>query len=128
MRLLSLAISLTTLTTFVAAQTPQSTDRPTFEVASVRPNKSGASGPKVDAAPNGRVTVTNSSLLELIRNGFELQSHEMIRGERLPSWVESERWDIVAQGPPITGPASQQLLRRMLQNLLVDRFRLVTKR
>jgi uncharacterized protein (TIGR03435 family) len=127
MRLLSLAIGLTTLTAFVAAQGPP-LDRPTFEVASIRLNKSGASGGKADAAPNGRVTVTNSTLLELIRNGFELQGNEMIRGERLPSWVESDRWDIVAQGPPITGPASQQLLRRMLQNLLIDRFGLVTKR
>ena len=103
-------------------------DRPTFEVASIKPNKSGASNGRADAAPNGRVTITNSTLYELIRNGFQLQGNEMVRGERLASWVDSERWDIVAQGPPITGPASQQQLRTMLQNLLIDRFKLVTKR
>jgi uncharacterized protein (TIGR03435 family) len=131
MRLISLAVGTAMLSTVMAAQVPSpaaSADRPTFEVASIRSNRSGASGGKADAAPNGRVIVTNSSLLELVRNGFELQRHELVLGERVPSWIETERWDIVAQGPPITGPTSQQQLRRMLQNLLIDRFSLVTTR
>jgi uncharacterized protein (TIGR03435 family) len=123
MRLSIPGIVLVAVTGLAAAQ-----ERPTFEVASIKPNKSGSPSGRADAAPSGRVVVTNSSLIELIRNGFELQRHELIMGERLPSWVESERWDIVAQGPPITGPASQQLLRRMLQNLLIDRFKLAVKR
>jgi uncharacterized protein (TIGR03435 family) len=127
MRLFSL-IGLTTLTAFVAALGAQSTDRPTFEVASIRPNKSSETRNGADAAPSGRVTVTNMTLYNLVRNAFELQPHELVSGERMPSWVESERWDIVAQGPPLKDPASQQLLRQMLRNLLVDRFKLSSRR
>jgi uncharacterized protein (TIGR03435 family) len=47
----------------------------------------------------------------------------------LPSWVGSERWDIVAKGPPITDLKAQlPLYRRMMQNLLIERFKLVTRR
>lgn len=60
MRLLSLAMALVTLTAFVAAQGPQSTDRPTFEVASIKPNRSGESRNGADAAPSGRVTVIST--------------------------------------------------------------------
>src|SRR5688500_20097806 len=115
MRLFALALGLTTLTAFVAAQRPQLPDRPTFEVASVKPNESAESRNGADAAPSGRVTVTNMTLYNLVRNAFELQPHELVSGERMPPWIESERWDIVAQGPPLTDPASQQLLRQMLR-------------
>ena len=46
-------------------------------------------------------------------------------GERAPSWLGSERWDMVAKGPE---QANQQQLRTMLQNLLIDRFKLVARR
>ena len=128
MRLLSLAICLTSLAAVVAARGPQSADRPTFEVASIKPNRSGESRSGADAAPSGRVTVTNMTLYNLVRNAFELQPHELVAGERMPSWIESERWDIVAQGAPLTDPASQQLLRQMLRNLVVDRFKLASRR
>jgi uncharacterized protein (TIGR03435 family) len=128
MRLFALALGLTTLTAFVAAQRPQLPDRPTFEVASVKPNESAESRNGADAAPSGRVTVTNMTLYNLVRNAFELQPHELVSGERMPPWIESERWDIVAQGPPLTDPASQQLLRQMLRNLLVDRFKVTSRR
>jgi len=112
----------------VAALGAQSTDRSTFEVASIRPNKSSETRSGADAAPSGRVTVTNMTLYNLVRNAFELQPHELVSGERMPPWVESERWDIVAQGPPLKDPASQRLLRQMLRNLLVDRFKLTSRR
>jgi uncharacterized protein (TIGR03435 family) len=107
---------------------PVAADRPTFEVASIRLNKSGAPGGGVDAAPNGRVVVTNTSLQTMVRNGFELQGYELVSGPNLPSWVNSDRWDIVAQGPAVKDQASLRQLRLMLQNLLIDRFRLMTRR
>jgi uncharacterized protein (TIGR03435 family) len=130
MRLLLAGICLAVLTASAAAQGTASAaqTRPTFEVASIRLNTSGSPRGGADAAPNGRVFVSNTSLYDLIRQGFELQRQEMVSGDRLPSWVESEKWDIVAQGPPIADQASQRQLRVMLQNLLVDRFKLVTRR
>ncbi len=131
MRLLPVGIYLCVLAVSAAAQSPQpapDTARPTFEVASNNPKKSGSPTGGADAVPNGRVFVSNTSLYDLIRNGFELQRHEMVSGDQLPSWIQSEKWDIAAQGPPITDQSSQRRLRVMLQNLLIDRFKLVTRR
>ncbi len=61
MRLLSLAIGLTLLTAFVAAETRQSPDRPTFEVASIKPNKSGESRNGADAAQHPAVRTARRS-------------------------------------------------------------------
>jgi len=131
MCLLRLGICLGILTVPLGAQAPQPASqpaRPTFEVASIKPNKSGSPRGGADAAPNGRVFVSNTALYDMIRNGFELQPYEMVSGDQLPAWVRSEKWDITAQGPPITDQASQRRLRVMLQNLLIDRFKLVTRR
>ena len=130
MRLLPAGICLAVLTATVAALTPASATqtRSTFEVASIKLNKSGELRGGVDAAPNGRVVVTNTSLRDMVRNGFELQGYELAFGSQLPAWVTSDRWDIVAQGPPIKDQASLRQLRLMLQNLLIDRFKLVTRR
>src|SRR5688572_3095063 len=110
-----------------AAQQP--TSSLTFEVASIRPTGDSRARQDADVQPSGRLVVTNTTLLNLISDFFEVERHEMVSGERLPSWVGSQRWDIVAQGPPITDLGTQlPLYRRMMQNLLIERFKLVTRR
>jgi uncharacterized protein (TIGR03435 family) len=102
---------------------------PAFEVASIKPSGDSRARQDADVQPSGRLVVTNTTLLSLISDFFEVQRHEMVSGERLPSWVGSERWDIVAKGPPITDVGAQlPLYRRMMQNLLIERFKLVTRR
>jgi uncharacterized protein (TIGR03435 family) len=98
-----------------------------FEVVSVKPNTSGGNEDS-DVQPNGRVVITNMSLANLVRGVFEAQRHELVVGDRVPSWFASERWDITAVGPPVTDEASQRRVRIMMQNMLADRFKLVTKR
>jgi uncharacterized protein (TIGR03435 family) len=124
--MLSVAI-LCVLTDGGAAQQPSSSL--TFEVASIRPSGDSRARQDADVQPSGRLVVTNTTLLNLISDFFEVQRHEMVSGERLPSWVGSERWDIVAKGPPVTDMGVQlPLYRRMMQNLLSERFKLVTRR
>jgi uncharacterized protein (TIGR03435 family) len=45
----------------------------------------------------------------------------MAPGRDLPSWIESERWDIIAKAPDVSDPST---IRAMLQRLLVDRFKM----
>ena len=117
----ALSVSVATL----VAQQPSSR----FEVASIKPSQADARSPdNTDVQPSGRVIITNTRLDLLVRGVFELERQEMVLGERVPSWFASERWDIIAQGPPITDGASQRLIRTMLQNLLIDRFKLVARR
>jgi uncharacterized protein (TIGR03435 family) len=124
--MLNVAI-LCVLTNAGAAQQPSSSE--TFEVASIRPTGDSRADQDADVQPTGRLVVTNTTLLNLITDFFEVQRHEMVSGDRLPSWVGSERWDIVAKGPPITDLSAQlPLYRRMMQNLLIERFKLVTRR
>ena len=104
-----------------AAQQPT----PRFEVASIKPSADLRSPDGADVQPSGRVILTNTVIEHLVRGVFELERQEIVLGERVPPWFTSERWDIIAQGPP---GASLQQVRTMLQDLLIDRFRLVTRR
>ena len=130
MRMLHLGIAIAILPGLLAAQAPtppQSADagRLAFEVASIKQNKSGSSSGGANAQPGGRLTIRNTSLYDLVRNGQGLQPYEIAAGDRLPSWITTDRWDIEAKGPE---QATQPQLRTMLQSLVIDRFTLVTRR
>jgi uncharacterized protein (TIGR03435 family) len=58
-------------------------------------------------------------MVDLIRNAYNVDDDKVLGG---PSWLEWDRFDIVAQAPPKT---SQDRLRLMLRSLLADRFKLV---
>ncbi|MFZ0633323.1 MAG: TIGR03435 family protein [Acidobacteriaceae bacterium] len=66
-----------------------------------------------------RYTLRQATMLDLIANAYSLDP-TMIQGG--PSWLEFDRFNIVAQAPPGTSPAT---LRLMLRSLLIDRFGLV---
>lgn len=133
MRLLPVGICLAALTVSIVAQTPQAAVQPAspaFEVAAIRPNKSGEQRGRADIQPSGRVTFTNMSLYELVRGAYgaerqEIERHLIVPGKAYPSWIESDRWDIVANAPAGT---DRDQLRTMLRNLLTDRFKLVARR
>ena len=55
-----------------------STGNPTFEVASVKPNKSGDGRIMTGFQPNGRFTSTNITLGMLIRQAYQLQQFQII--------------------------------------------------
>ena len=95
---------------------------PTFEVASVKPNKSGDQRVMMQLPPNGRITATNIPLRMLLRQAFDVQDFQIVGG---PNWIASDRFDIVAKAPDgmTTGP---EQIRPMLRALLADRFKLVT--
>ena len=104
----------------VGAGGPQS-----FEVASIKLNKSGEGFIRMQIQPGGRFTATNITLRELVRAAYQLQNFQVLG---LPKWSESERYDILAkaegelpQGPPTGAPGPLQL---MMRSLLVERFNL----
>ncbi|HVG54092.1 MAG TPA: TIGR03435 family protein [Vicinamibacterales bacterium] len=123
------ALALTALASAVAAQAPAPAagtgQRLTFEVASIKRNVSGDANSSVRGQPGGRLVVTNNSLYNLIRNAYNTQRFEMVPGAKLPSWIDSDRWDINAKG---SETATQPEVMQMLQNLLAERFKLVARR
>ena len=101
--------------------------KPQFEVATVRPNKSGEQGASLGPRPGGRLIGTNQTVRNLIRNAFNVQPYQLIGG---PDWMDSDRFDIQAKAADTDidekgmMPYQQFVLR--LQSLLEDRFKMVT--
>jgi uncharacterized protein (TIGR03435 family) len=100
------------------AQAPATdTKLPAFEVAAVKPNKTGSGGMSFNSPP-GRFTATNMSLRLLIQNAWRLRVFQLVGG---PSWLDTDRFDIVAKTPDGALPDQVSM---MLQSLLTERFRL----
>ena len=96
---------------------------PSFEVVSIKENKSGDSGQTVSRRP-GRIIVTNFPLRPLIQSVFGLQPQQLIGG---PKWLDSLRFDITASmtsEPPLTLPGTVGGVNLMLQRVLAERFQL----
>ncbi len=101
--------------------------KPQFEVATVRPNKSGEQGASLGPRPGGRLIGTNQTLRNLIRNAFNVQPDQLIGG---PDWLDADRFDIQAKAADADlnekGMLSYPQFMLRLQSLLEDRFRMVT--
>jgi uncharacterized protein (TIGR03435 family) len=94
-------------------------DRPSFEVASVKPNTgAGPNQVRVGMPGNGRFNITNMPLAELIRFAYELQPFQLTGG---PDWLDSQRFDVTATTNGNPGPV---VIRQMVQSLLAERFNL----
>ncbi len=68
------------------------------------------------------MVVTNHTLLNIIRQVYRLQRYQVVGGA---DWVDKEHWDILAKA---AGDVPFDQLRRMMQTLLADRFRLLAHR
>ena len=110
--------------TLLAQTTP-----PAFEVASIKFNRSGATGVGATTLlfqPDGRFKAVNEPLWRLIaeayRSTYQLRRFEI---EGIPPAMDNDRFDVdaVPQGAP--GSIEQ---RQMLQRLLADRFKLALHR
>ena len=112
-----------------AQTTPNDAPGPSFEVASVKPNKSGETGASVRPTGGGGLTATNQTVRNLIRNAYNIQPYQFVGG---PSWIDEDRFDIVAKmadaDVPADGRPRPEPLMARLQTLLADRFKLVVRR
>jgi uncharacterized protein (TIGR03435 family) len=112
----------------------------TFEVASVKPSKSGLNGfsggchgidsvyrasESASAPPLGRCVIHDARLSHLITMAYQIPNMSMLKSEKGPDWVAmgQERFDVDAK---VEDPlkATQAQLLSMLQALLVERFQL----
>jgi uncharacterized protein (TIGR03435 family) len=113
----------TTLVLAGIAAAPQMQAQATFEVASIKPNTSGATSMKFPFPSGGRFNGTNVNLKTLITFAYGVQGFML---EGAPGWLSSDRYDITAKAAESNVSIAQ--VREMLQSLLADRFHLAAHR
>jgi uncharacterized protein (TIGR03435 family) len=118
MRTFACTGSLVLLSAVAFSQSTQTS--PAFEIADVHAVPPGANqfmrGGLMRA---GRYELRTATMVELIKTAYGVDDDNVIGG---PSWLESDRFDVIAKAPP---SASPETIRLMLQALLADRFKLV---
>jgi bla regulator protein blaR1 len=92
--------------------------QPSFEVASIKPSRSSDTRMAFNMQTPGRFGAANVTVRRLIEVAYNIKDFQLTGG---PSWIGSDRFDIVATPG---ARASDQLLP-MLQSLLMDRFKLI---
>ncbi len=119
-------VGLLALTMAALAQQPE---RPSFEVASVKPGDPNERRVSLFIQPGGKLSTTNASLQMLIGFAYDVRDHQISGG---PNWRDSEKFNIEAKAPGTIkipqGPEGAAELRLMLQSLLAERFKLVVHR
>jgi uncharacterized protein (TIGR03435 family) len=93
-------------------------DDPAFAVASIHRHAPGDEQFFVRPPGNGRFEATGSVARLLVMLAYDVQESQIVGGE---SWVGSEKWDVLAKSDD-GGRHGNAETRRMLQNMLADRF------
>src|SRR6516162_6976397 len=98
----------------------QNAEPPQFLAADVhvsaRTQNQGMRGPSTRGE---RYELKNATMVNLIGLAYSSNATKILGG---PSWLEMDRFDVIAKQPPQTSPDTQRL---MLRALLKDRFKLV---
>ena len=103
--------------------------KPSFEVATVKPNASGDNRVAIMRQPGGRFVSTGISLKMLMGFAYRVRDFQISGG---PNWITTDRWNIEGKAeegsiPPPTGPPDPNVpdpLSLMVQSLIEERFQL----
>lgn len=97
--------------------------RPTFEVASIKPNPADHARGRMGVMPGGRFEAVNATTMLLITYAYDLPADTFVDGA--PDWVSTARLDVQAKSAdPKATPGH---LRLMLRSMLAERFGLVAR-
>jgi len=91
-----------------------------FEVATIKPTGPAPTGRWIRMQTANRFEARNHALRTLIAAAYNLSPQAISGG---PSWVDSDRWDILAKTPGDVRPTLDEQMS-MLRRLLAERFRL----
>ena len=84
------------LVLFGAATLRLKAQRPEFEVAAIKVNRTGSGGSNIPTLTNGTLRAQNVSLLMLLQAAYDLSALR-ISG---PDWMMSDRYDLTGKSPP----------------------------
>src|ERR1700744_2397793 len=96
---------------------------PSFEVASIKVNRSGARNSGFKRFIGGQLDAANITLKMLIAFAYDIPQERILQG---PAWLDSERYDILAKPDQNTDQPvdrSTGAIKLRTQTLLADRFK-----
>jgi uncharacterized protein (TIGR03435 family) len=96
----------------------QTESRPSFEVVSIKPNRTNQGIPLVVFQPGGRVIAGNVTIRQVILVAYGIDTLQLVDA---PDWTTSERFAIEAR---TYDAAPTGRIRLMLRSMLIDRFSL----
>lgn len=100
-----------------AVPTPMDPDEdPEFAVATIKPNTSSSTDTRLQ--PGRQLRATNITVKEFLKFAYNVHDRQIQGG---PGWMDTDRYDIVAQ-TDVDGEPSVRQVRVMMQKLLRDRF------
>ncbi len=92
----------------------------TFEIADVHVSPRSQNAYMSGGVLRGvRYEIRKATMVDLVSLAYGVEAEKVLGG---PSWLETDRFDVIAKAPPATAPDTVTL---MLQALLADRFKLV---
>jgi uncharacterized protein (TIGR03435 family) len=98
----------------------QTESQPSFDIVSIKPNRTNQGIPLVVFQPGGRMIAGNVNIRQVILVAYGIDNLQLVNA---PDWTTSERFAIEARTSDAT-PTST--IRLMLRSMLADRFSLVT--
>ncbi len=99
----------------LAAQSPPLT----FDVVSIKENKTVSDEGFISAASKGRFTVTNSPVASMIKYAYRLRDYQLLDAA---DWTTTTPYDVIATYPESAATPTDEQVRQMVQTLLADRF------
>ena len=91
---------------------------PSFEVATIKPNNTGATSMQGLVIRGRKFMTRASSLGDLISFAYEVQAKQIVNA---PDWLDKDRYDIEAV-PEQEGVPNPEQIRIMIRKLMTDRF------
>jgi bla regulator protein blaR1 len=92
-----------------------------FDVVSVKPSAPDEHNSFMFRPQPGGLRAAGIPLKMLIMESYDLKAFQVSGG---PSWVASERWDVLAKADGVEGQIPMARMRPMLQAMIADRFKL----
>jgi uncharacterized protein (TIGR03435 family) len=93
----------------------------TFDVVSLKRNTEGFQAPAYQPGPSGEYRMPNAPVRGMFLRGWPVATLP-VTVRNLPSWAETERYDVIARGKLNATPDEQQ---QMWRALLTERLKLV---
>jgi uncharacterized protein (TIGR03435 family) len=93
---------------------------PSFDVATIKPNDSGGTSMQGLYLRGRNFSIRNGSLADMVAFAYNLHKKQIVNG---PAWMDNDRFDIDGV-PDKEGVPNDKQLRKMMQKLLADRFKM----